>query len=74
MVGLDLGQLQQVGDDAGEAIRLPEQRLEKLPRIGSIVRGAEEQGFGIGADDAHRRAKLMRDVGHEIAADRFEAA
>ena len=74
VVGLDAGQHQHVEDQVMQPVGLFfDAGQESLTRFRVGV-GAVAERFGIRLDRTERSLELMRNIGHEIAADRFEPA
>ncbi len=66
VAGLQAAQLDDLGGDAGEALRLPRQALGEALDLLRLVGGAR-QGLGEEADGADRGLQLVADVGDEVA-------
>ena len=50
-----------------------EHHAESVLRHGTIVESAVDERFKVTADDGHRGAQLVRDIGHEFAPHLLEA-
>jgi hypothetical protein len=61
-------QAQQIADQPFHAERMPGNRLEKAARF-VRVRDPVKECFDVSTNGGQRRAKLVRDIGHEVAAD-----
>ena len=72
LLGLDAAELEQVVDGAPDAERLGQHPLGQPAGDRGVVLG--EQRLGQQRQRADRRLQLVADVGHEVAAHRFEPA
>ena len=64
LAGLDLGEVEQVVDDAQQAIGRRLDRLQALPLV--LVQGRVEHELGHAEDGVHGGADLVADVGQEL--------
>ncbi len=71
---LDLRQAQQIFDDRVQAVGLLGHDPQEPLGVDRVVHGAVEQRFDKALDRRDRRLQLVRDVGHEVAADVFQLA
>ncbi len=71
---LDLRQAEQVFDDRVQAVGLLGDDLQEAVGVSRLLDRAVEQRFDEAFDRSDRRLQLVRDVGHEVAADAFEPA
>ena len=69
---LDPREQQHVENQVVQSIGLLLDALDKLDARLAIVERAVAERFGVGLDRAERRLQLVRDVGHEVAAQRFQ--
>ena len=63
----DPREIEEVGDDPREALRVSMHRIEEGACVLRILQRAVEQRLRIGADDRHWSAELVGDVGDEVA-------
>jgi enamine deaminase RidA (YjgF/YER057c/UK114 family) len=61
---LDLGEVEQVVDDAQQAIGRRLDRFQALPQV--LLQGCVEHGLGHAEDGVHGGADLVADVGQEL--------
>jgi hypothetical protein len=66
LAGPGAGEEEEVVDEPRERLRLGARGLERLAVLGLGARRLGERQFGLAADDGHRRAQLVRRVGHEL--------
>src|SRR4029434_5153247 len=65
-------QAQQVADQALHALAMPRDDLEELIRL-LRIRTIVQQRLNVATNRRERRTQLVRDVGHEVAADLIRA-
>ena len=73
VAGLEARDVEQVGGQARQPLRVAHQDLEERRARLGIVGGAGGQRLGDADDRRHRRAQLVRGVGHELATQALEA-
>ena len=74
LVGLELRQLQHVLEEALQALRVAVDDVDEADGRRRVGERTRAQRLGRRAHRRDRRAKLVGRIGHEVAAERLEAA
>src|SRR5574341_2075658 len=71
---LEVGEVEQVVQEAIEALGVLVDYLQKRTRVLPILEPSFQEGLKVSLDRREGGAELMGDIGHELGPDRFEAA